>query len=253
MTGRLENKVVLITGTGGGQGKAAAILFAKEGARIVGCDLKVEDSKETVRMVREAGGDMVSIEPLDLTIAAQAEKLVELTEKTYGRLDVLYNNASAARFAPMMEMTWEDWDFTIRNELNIIFVVTKAALPLMVRTKGSSIINTASVAGIVGAHGNSVSHAATKGGVHAFTRQLSLELAPHGIRVNSISPGMIRTPATEFIFKDQKLVDMMVQGIPMGRYGLPEDIAKVALFLASDDSGYITGADIVVDGGMVAS
>ncbi|MBU1056463.1 MAG: SDR family oxidoreductase [Proteobacteria bacterium] len=252
MAGRLENKVVLITGTGGGQGKAAAILFAKEGAKVVGCDLKVEDNKETVRIIREAGGEMVSLEPIDLTNAEHAKRLVALTEKTYGRLDVLYNNASAARFAPMMEMSFEDWDFTIKNELNLIFVITKAALPLMVKSKGSSVINTASIAGMVAAHGNSVSHAATKGGVIAFSRQLSIEVASHGIRVNTISPGVIRTPGTEHIFSDQNLVDMMVKQIPMGRYGLPEDIAKVALFLASDDSGFMTGTTIVVDGGQTA-
>lgn len=253
MAGRLENKAVLITGTGGGQGRAAAILFAKEGAKIAGCDLKVEDNRETVRMVRDAGGEMVSLDPTDLTDAEQVQTLVALTEKTFGRLDVLYNNASAARFASLLELSREDWNFTIRNELDLIFVMTKAALPLMIRSKGSSIINTASIAGLIGAPGNSVSHAATKGGVLAFTRQLALEVAPNGIRVNSISPGTIRTPGTEPLFQDPKIVEMMVQRIPLGRYGLPEDIAKVALFLASDDSSYVTGADIVVDGGVVAA
>jgi meso-butanediol dehydrogenase / (S,S)-butanediol dehydrogenase / diacetyl reductase len=252
MAGRLDKKVVLITGTGGGQGRAAAVLFAKEGAKVVGCDLKVEGNQETVRMVRNAGGEMVSLEPIDLTDAAQGQRLIDFTEKTYGRLDVLYNNASAARFAPLMQMSWEDWDFTVRNELHLIFLITKAALPLMVKSKGSSIINTASVAGMLAAPGNSVSHAATKGGVIAFSRQLSLEVAPQGIRVNTISPGVIRTPATEPLFQDPKIIGMMLQTIPLGRYGLPEDIAKVALFLASDDSSFITGTTIVADGGQLA-
>ncbi len=251
MAGRLENKVALITGTGGGQGRAAAVLFAREGAKIVGCDLKARDNQETVHMVIEAGGEMVSLEPIDLADAAQVERLVKLTAKTYGRLNVLYNNASAARFAPMMEMTWEDWEFTIRNELHLIFLMTKAALPLIVQSGGGSIINTASVSGMQASHAN-FAHAAAKGGVIALSRQLSLELAPNGIRVNAISPGAIETPGTKSLFGDPQIYEMLLKTIPMGRVGRPEEVARVALFLASDDSSYVTGTTIVVDGGKLA-
>ncbi len=253
MQGRLEGKVVLITGTAGGQGRAAALLFAREGARIVGCDLKVQDNQETVHMVRDAGGEMVSLEPVDLADREQVQQLVDLADKTFGRLDVLYNNASAARFAPVVDMSWEDWEFTVRNELHLIFTVVKAALPLMIRSGGGSIINTASVAGMRALPGlGNFAHAATKGGVIALTRQLALELAPYGIRANAIAPGLIETPATEFLLKDPKAVEAFLQKIPLRRVGQADEIAKAALFLASDDSSYVTGTTLVVDGGWSA-
>ncbi|MDY7075523.1 MAG: SDR family NAD(P)-dependent oxidoreductase [Chloroflexota bacterium] len=253
MAKRLENKVVLITGTGGGQGRAAALLFAQEGAKIVGCDLKVEGNQETVQMVQDAGGEMVSLEPLDLGDADQVQQMVELTKKTYGRLDVLYNNASAVRFAPVVEMSWEDWDFTVRNELHLVFLMTRAAGPLMIESGGSSIINTASTAGMRALPGlGNFAHAATKGGVIGLTRQLAFEVAPHGIRANVIAPGLIKTPATEFLLKDPQASQMMLQKILLQRFGQPEDIAQTALFLASDESSYITGTVLVVDGGWTA-
>jgi NAD(P)-dependent dehydrogenase (short-subunit alcohol dehydrogenase family) len=253
MAGRLEGKVALITGTGGGQGRAAAKLFAQEGAKIIGTDLKVEGNQETVRMVRELGGEMISIEPLDLGDTTQVQQLVNLAEKTYGRLDVLYNNASAARFAPVLEMSWEDWDFTVRNELHLIFLMLKAAVPLMIKSGGGSIINTASVAGMRALPGlGNFAHAATKGGVIGLTRHLAFELAPNHIRANTIAPGLINTPATEFLMKDPQASEAMLRKILLQRFGQPEDIAKAALFLASDDSSYITGIDLVVDGGWSA-
>ncbi|MBA3036974.1 MAG: SDR family oxidoreductase [Desulfobacterium sp.] len=248
---RLDKKVALITGTSGGMGRAAALLFAKEGARIVGCGRNVKNNQETVRMVRQAGGEMVSIEPLDLTDAKQVQDLVELTEKTYGRLDVLFNNASAARFASITDMTWEDWQFTMRNELDLVFIMIKAALPLMIRSGKGSIINTASISGLA-ASAASVAHAATKGGVIAMSRTLSLELAPKGIRVNAIAPGVIDTPGAGEFISNPAIMDMLLKTIPMGRVGQPEEIANVALFLASDESSYITGTTIVADGGKIA-
>ena len=250
MSGRLAGKVVLITGTAGGQGREAAILFAKEGAKIVGCDLKVEDDKETLKMVKDAGGEMVTLDPADLCDIEVVNKLVKLTKDTYGRLDVLYNNAGAARFAPVCEMCWEDWDFTVRNELHLIFTVTKAAVPLMIESGGGSIINTASIAGMQALPGlGNFAHAATKGGVIGLTSQLAFELAPNRIRANAIAPGLIKTPATEFLFADEQASAMMLQKILLGRFGESEDIAKAALFLASDESSYITGITLKVDGG----
>jgi len=253
MSGRLNGKVALITGTSGGQGRAAALLFAQEGAKIIGSDLKVEGNQETVRMVQEFGGEMISIEPLDLGDATQVHQLLNLVEKTYGRLDILYNNAGAARFALVTEMPWEDWEFTIRNELHLIFLMVKAAVPLMIKSGGGSIINTASIAGMRALPGlGNFAHAATKGGILGLTRQLAFELAPHRIRANAIAPGLIETPATEFLLKDPEAREGMLKKVLLQRFGQPEDIAKAALFLASDDSSYITGIELVVDGGWSA-
>ena len=253
MSGRLNGKIALITGTSGGQGRAAALLFAQEGAKIIGSDLKVEGNQETVRMVQEFGGAMISIEPLDLGDATQVQQLVNLVEKNYGRLDILYNNAGAARFAPVTEMPWEDWEFTIRNELHLIFLMVKAAVPLMIKSGGGSIINTASIAGLRALPGlGNFAHAATKGGILGLTRQLAFELAPHRIRANAIAPGLIETPATEFLLKGPEAREGMLKKVLLQRFGQPEDIAKATLFLASDDSSYITGVELVVDGGWSA-
>jgi len=204
-------------------------------------------------MVQDAGGEMVSIEPLDLGDLDQAQRLVELTAQTYDRLDILYNNAGAARFAPVTDFPMEDWEFTIRNELHLIFTMIKAAIPLMIRSGGGSLISTASVAGIMGLPGlGNLAHAASKGGVIGITRQLALELAPYGIRANAIAPGLIQTPATEFLFQDPQASEMMMQKILLRRFGQSEDIANAALFLASDESSYITGTVLVVDGGWSA-
>jgi NAD(P)-dependent dehydrogenase (short-subunit alcohol dehydrogenase family) len=253
MTGRLENKVALITGTAQGQGRVAALRFAKEGAKIVGCDLNAGGNRETVRRVRENGGEMVSIEPLDLCQPDEVKKLVNLTEETYGRLDILYNNASAPRFAMLTEMSQEDWQFTIDNELSLIFYVVKAAVPLMIKSGGGSIINISAIAAIAGQPViGAFAHAATKAGVLGVSRSMAYELAPHGIRSNAIVPGMISNPDKKGLEENPKVKELVSSKILLRRIGKPEDVVNAALFLASDESGYITGASLVVDGGWTA-
>lgn len=251
MANRLQNKVALITGTGGGQGRAAAILFAKEGAKVVGCDLKVKGAKETVAMARAAGGEMVSMQPVDLSDAGQAKTWVEFAIKTYGRCDILYNNAGSGKFETIDRMPEADWHFTIGNELDLIYLVCKYAWPYLKATGNSVIINTASIAGIVGSpwlknarNGGMFAHSAAKGGIRAMTRELALQGAPLGIRVVDICPGVIE------IEKGSRQSEL--EWIPLGRVGKPEDIAKLALFLASDEASYITGVDVVIDGGITA-
>jgi NAD(P)-dependent dehydrogenase (short-subunit alcohol dehydrogenase family) len=253
MTGRLENKVALITGTAQGQGRVAALRFAKEGAKIVGCDLNAGGNRETVRRVRENGGEMVSIEPLDLCQPDEVKKLVNLTEETYGRLDILYNNASAPRFAMLTEMSQEDWQFTIDNELSLIFYVVKAAVPLMIQSGGGSIINISAIAAIAGQPViGAFAHAATKAGVLGVSRSMAYELAPHGIRSNAIVPGMISNPDKKGLEENPRVKELVSSKILLRRIGKPEDVVNAALFLASDESGYITGASLVVDGGWTA-
>jgi meso-butanediol dehydrogenase/(S,S)-butanediol dehydrogenase/diacetyl reductase len=252
VSGPLTGRVALITGTGGGQGRAAALRFAAAGAAIAGCDLYADGNEETVAAVHERGGEMTGMAPVDLSDHEQARSWVRDAAGSYRRVDIVYNNASAARFAPVGEMSIEDWQFTIRNELDLVFYVTKYAWPHLCE-RGGVIINTASTAG----HGGSrvtpmVAHAATKGAVIAMTRQLATEGAPHGIRAVSISPGAIATPGTASILADPEAAAMLIGGNLVPRIGLPDDVVSLALFLAGDEASYITGADFVVDGGMLA-
>ncbi len=257
MANRLEGKVALIAGTANGQGRAAAVLFAREGAKIVGCDVKTEESEETVQMVREAGGEMVSLHPLDLGDEQQAKRWIDFAVETFGGFDILYNNASAARFGKVTEMSAEDWHFTMRNELDLIFYAIKHAVPVLTRRGGGSIINTSSGVGMIGLHNlgfmHQHAHAATKGGVIAMTRTLAMELAPQNIRVNAISPGGVDSPALRtlppHIFEQ---IEQAISHAPIRRLARPEEIAYCALFLASGESSFVTGANYPVDGGITA-
>jgi len=248
MTASLKGKVVLISGTGGGQGREAALRFAGAGAYVVGCDLKEAGNRETAALVRAAGGAITTMEPVDLSDPQIARRWIEDAAAVRGRIDVLYNNASAARFAPIESFSVEDWQFTVRNELDIVFYATRFAWPHL-QKDGGVIINVASVAGMVGSAVGGTAHAATKGAIIAMTRQLAVEGAPHQIRVNSISPGVIESPGTAPMLADPAFRELMLAHNLIKRVGQPKDVVGVALFLAGEDAGYITGANIVVDGG----
>lgn len=249
--GRLDGKVALITGTAGGQGAAAARLFAAEGASVFGCDLDHERAEAVAEEVRASGGEMLCRAPVDLADVLAAEAWVNDAAEAGGAIDILYNNASAPWVGAFTEMTWDDWRFTLRNELDLIFTVTKAAWPHLIARGGGVIINTASVSAHRGARFiEQAAHGAAKGGVLAITRHLAASGAPHGIRANSISPGLIVTPQiAPFLNAPGHPVHEMHRSHPLGRLGAPEDVARVALFLASDEAAYLNAADLVVDGG----
>ena len=249
--GRLDGKVALITGTAGGQGAAAARLFAAEGAVVAGCDLNAEAAEAVAGEITAAGGAMRVFAPVDIADPEAAAAWVADAVAFGGGLDVLYNNASAPRVGPFEDLTWQDWRFTLQNELDLIYTVTSAAWRHLVARGGGVIINTASVAAHRGATFiEQTAHGAAKGGVLAMTRHLAASGARHGIRANSISPGLILTPQiAPFIDEPGHPVHEMARTHPLGRLGEPDDVARVALFLACDDAAYLNAVDIVVDGG----
>ncbi|RKE38602.1 NAD(P)-dependent dehydrogenase (short-subunit alcohol dehydrogenase family) [Paraburkholderia sp. BL23I1N1] len=250
--GRLAGKVCIITGTGGSMGRAAALMFAREGARVVGCDVCESSAQQTVDLVRAAGGDMVSMQPCDLTRKEDCKKLVDLAVTAYGQLDVLFNNAAMAWFAPITEISDDDWYKTIDNELHLVFQLTRAAWPDLLRSSGSIISTASCSAWQTYAALPALGHAAAKGAVVAMTRQLALEGRKHGLRANSISPGLIETNQTRQLLSDRAWSEAMIGKIMLGRMGQPEEVAAAALFLASDESSFITGTDLRVDGGTTA-
>jgi NAD(P)-dependent dehydrogenase (short-subunit alcohol dehydrogenase family) len=250
---RLAGKVAIITGTGSGQGRAAAALFAREGARVVGCDANADGAAETLRTVVDAGGEMVSLHPCDLKDAERASELVQLAVDSFGGPDVVYNNAGGGRFAWIEEMTFDDFRGTLENEVHLIFHVTKAAWPHLLARGGGAIVNTASVSGSRAYRALAgLAHSAGKGAVISMTRQMAMEGGPHGIRANSVSPGLVEVPKTRVLLEDESFRRTMLDKLMLPRWGQPEDIASAALFLASDEASWITGIDLRVDGGTTA-
>ncbi|MEU8220060.1 SDR family NAD(P)-dependent oxidoreductase [Micromonospora taraxaci] len=252
--GTLDGKVVLVTGTGGGLGRVAAQIFAREGAKVVGADIQVDGNNETVELVRAAGGEMTGIAPVDLTDPEQVRTLVEDAVAAYGGLDVVYNNAAALRFGPMPDFSVDDWRYTITGELDIPYFVSKFAWPHLVRRGGGVIINAASMAGSIAGHvPPMVGHTAANAGVIGLTRQLALEGAPHGIRAVAVSPGPIISPASERDLGDNQAARDAITGKTLlKRFAQPEEVAELVVFLASDRASYITGANYPVDGGATA-
>ena len=261
MAGRLAGKVALISGTAGGQGRRAAIHFAAEGAQVVGCDVKDAEAKETVEMVRAAGGEMVSLQPIDLTDEEAVKGWIDFAVDAYGDFDILYNNAAVAKAAILEDVRREDWDWNFANELTLVFLAVKHALPVFERRGSGVIINVGSIAGMVGsgmpgnAAGNLV-HCVAKAAVIRLTENLAIELSTRNIRVNSISPGVIDTPQLRPFLGDEPdapLRTLFASKCLIPRIGEVEDIVNAAVFLASDEASYITGVNLPVDGGFSAS
>lgn len=252
MSGRLQDKICLITGTGGSMGRAAALLFAREGARIVGCDIDESSGAATVEAVHAAGGEMISRHPCNLTRSDECRALVDLAIERFGRIDVLYNNAAMAYFNWIEDISDEEWQRNLNEEVSLVFFLTRTAWPYLKKSRGT-IVNTASASGqtTVSTLG-AMAHSTSKAGIIAMTRHMAMEGREFGIRANSISPGLTETNQTREQLKNKEWADHMLGRIMLGRLAKPEEVAQAALFLASDESSYITGTDLLVDGGMLA-
>ncbi|GGM24802.1 short-chain dehydrogenase [Streptomyces fumigatiscleroticus] len=247
---RLEGKVALISGTARGQGRAAALRFAAEGALVVGGDLLHEQALETQRLIGRAGGVALTPAPLDATDENSVRAWIEEAVSAFGGIDILYANAGAVRFGAVDTQPYADFAFTLRAELDSVWLAAHLAWPHLKRSHGS-IVTVGSTAGLTGSLSNRrTAHSASKGAVIALTRQLAAEGAPFGIRANCVSPGMIDTEGSrgDLLAEDHPL-RAAADHIPLGRIGSPDDVVRAALFLASDDAAYITGHNLVVDGG----
>jgi NAD(P)-dependent dehydrogenase (short-subunit alcohol dehydrogenase family) len=252
MAGRLENKVALVTGAGSGIGKASALAFAKEGAKVVAEDLDVEAGEETANRILEAGGAAIFIRA-DVSKAVEVEEMVNNTVEIYGRLDCAYNNAGVAvspRLTP--DTTEEDWDRVMNVNLKGVWLCMKFEIPHMLKQGKGVIVNASSMVGLIGLAKRSA-YAASKHGVIGLTKVAALEYAGAGIRVNAICPAVVRTPLVEnIIARDPEAEAQLLSMIPMQRLATVEEIAEVVIWLCSDASSFVTGHAMLVDGGVVA-
>jgi len=252
--GRLDNKVALITGAGGGIGRETAVLFAKEGCKVLAVDVNDAAGNETVELVREFSNDVVYIHA-DVSQSADCESMIRAAEEHFGALHILFNNAGIMHpdDGDAMQTSEEIWDLTMDINLKGVYLGCKFGIPAIKRSGGGSVINTASFVALMGAATPQLAYTASKGGVLAMSRELAIIHARENIRCNALCPGPLHTKMLmDFLNTDEKKQRRLVH-IPMGRFGLASEMAQAALYLASDESSYVNGTEFVVDGGITSA
>jgi len=251
---RLKDKVALITGGGSGIGRETALLFASEGASVVVVDLNDEAGKKVVSEIEAAGGKAVYAHA-DVSKAADCENMVKVAEQTYGKLNIMFNNAGISHADDDNAMTTEEsvWDLTMAINVKGVFLGCKFGIPAILRAGGGSIINTASFVAILGAATPQLAYTASKGAVLSMTRELAMIHARQNIRVNALCPGPLRTELLMKYLNTEEKKQRRLVHIPMGRFGEAKEIAYGALYLASDESSFVTGTEFMVDGGITAA
>lgn len=242
---KLEGKVAIITGATAGIGRACALLFAKEGAKVVAAGRNVAKGESLVEEIKAAGGEAIFV-ATDMNNEADMDNLLNKTIEAYGKLDVLYNNAGIAFSAPLAQYSMEEFDKIFAVDLRSPFLLCKKAMPYLMETKGN-ILNTSSISGLRPQH-NGYAYNGAKTALIRLTEILALEFAPVGVRCNCICPGVTKTDILATVAPEQMVA--LEQSIPMGRLGMPEEIAKASVFMVSDDASYMTGVSLAVDGGI---
>lgn len=248
--GRLEGKVAVITGGGSGMGRAAAILFAKEGAKVVVTDLNVEAAQETVKEISENGGEAIAVSH-NVVKKENWEEVYNQTIDTFGKLDILVNNAGISQPMSMDELTEEQWDKIVDINMKGTFLGIQLAIPLFRENNGGSIVNISSIAGLTGSSGAGA-YTASKGGVRLLTKSVAADYGKYNIRANSVHPGYIVTPMSREYLENEQYKQYFLSQTPLGKLGKSEEVAEAVLFLASDAASHITGVELPVDGGVTA-
>ncbi len=248
---RLEHKVAIITGSASGMGQVAAEIFAREGARVVVTDISADTGESTARRIRSSGGQAIFVQA-NVAREAEVKHLIDATLETFGQIDILYNNAGIMPDddGSVVDLAETTWDRIMDVNLKSTFLCSKYAIPHMVRRQSGSIVNIASFVAFMGCTVPQDAYTASKGGLLALTKSLAIQYGRYGIRCNAICPGPIETPLLRTLWVSEEARNLRLNRIPLGRFGSPEDIVYLALYLASDESSWTTGAWLTVDGGI---